>query len=199
MKRILLIALVAALTLPVAGIAQTAAQPAAGQAAVHTPTVKIGWMNVQQAIVSCDEGSRVYNEIQKYVDSKNNELDAMKREAEDLRTKLEVQSSKLTDEALVDLEERARLADVSLQRFQEDTQREIANRQNRMLTVISGKMGPVIEKVAVDKGFDAILIFDPQRDAWVNPGLNVTDDVVKAYNQLYPAGAPTMPAAAKKP
>ena len=194
MNRLLLIALVAALTLPAAGIAQTAAQPA-----VHAPTVKMGWMNVQQAIVTSDEGAKTMSDIQKFVDSKNSELEAMKREAEDLRTKLEVQSSKLTDEAQMDLEEKARLAETSLQRFQEDTQRDITSRQQRMYNVISGKMGPVIEKVAIDKGFDAIIVYDPQRDAWVNPALNVTEDVIKAYNQAYPAGAPTMPSAAKKP
>jgi len=60
-------------------------------------------------------------------------------------------------------------------------------------------MGAIIEKVAIELGFDAVLIFDPQRDAWVNPGLNVTENIVKAYNQAYPAGVPKVPPAAKKP
>jgi Skp family chaperone for outer membrane proteins len=60
-------------------------------------------------------------------------------------------------------------------------------------------MGPIIEKVALDKGLDAIQIFDQQRDVWVNPALNVTEDVVKAYNQAFPTGARTIPPAAKKP
>jgi Skp family chaperone for outer membrane proteins len=68
-----------------------------------------------------------------------------------------------------------------------------------MFNAISAKIAPVIEKVAISKGLDAVTIFDPQRDAWINPGLNITEDVVKAYNQAYPAGAPTMPPAAKKP
>ena len=195
MNRVLFVALVAVLTLPVAGIAQTAAT----QTSVPAPTVKIGWMNVEQAISTCDEAVKIINDIQKFVDTKNNELDAMKREAEDLRSKLEVQGSKLTDEALMDLEERVRVKEVALQRFSEDTQRDIENRKQRLFNTISAKMGPVIEKVAISKGFDAITIFDPQRDAWVNPALNVTEDIVKAYNQAYPAGAPTVPPAAKKP
>ena len=194
MNRFLLIALVAALMLPVAGTAQTATQPP-----VHTPTVKIGWMNVEQAISTCDEGVRTISDIQKFVDAKNSELDVLRREAEDLRTKLEVQGSKLTDDALMDLEERARAHEVTLQRFSEDTQRDIDNRRQRMFTTISGKMGPIIEKMAMDLGFDAIMIWDQQRDAWVNPGLNVTENVIKAYNQAYPAGVAVKPPAAKKP
>ena len=179
--------------MPVAGVAQTA------EIAIHAPTVKIGWMNVDQAISTCDEGVRTINDLQKFVDTKQSELDAMRREAEDLRTKLEVQSSKLTDEALMDLDERVRSQDILLQRFSEDTQRDIDSRRQRLYATISAKMGPIIEKVAIDLGYDAILIFDPQRDAWVNPALNVTENIIKAYNQAYPAGAPTLPAAAKKP
>ena len=193
MNRILLIALVAVITLPVVGVAQTE------DANVHAPTVKIGWMNIEQAVTTCDEAVRIIADIQKFVDAKNVELDAIRREAEDLRTKLEVQGSRLTDEALMDLEERARTQEIILQRFSEDTQRDIEGRRQRLYNTISSKMGPIIEKVAIDKGFDAITIFDPQRDAWVNPALNVTEDVIKAYNQAYPAGAPTIPAAAKKP
>ena len=194
MKQLLLIALVTVLTLPVAGIAQTA-----DQIAVHAPTVKIGWMSVDQAITACDEGVRTINDIQKFVDTKNSELDAIRREAEDLRTKLEVQGSKLTDEALMDLQEKASVQEIILQRFSEDTQRDIDSRKQRLYATISAKMVPIIEKVAIEKGLDAVTIFDPQRDAWVNPALNVTEDIIKAYNQAYPAGAPTMPTAAKNP
>ena len=193
MNRILLVVLIAALTLPAAGIAQTA------ETAVHAPTVKIGWMDVDQAVRACDEGVRIINDIQKYIDTKNSELDVMRRDAEDLRTKLEVQGSKLTDDARMDLEERARAQEINLQRFSEDTNRDIEYRRQRLYTTITSKMGSIIEKVAIDKGLDAITIFDPQRDAWINPALNVTEDVVKAYNQAYPAGSPTIPAAAKKP
>ena len=199
MNRLLLVAIFAALTLPVAGIAQTTAQPAANQATAPAPTVKIGWMNAEQAVMTCEEGVKTIGDIQKFVDTKNAELDAMKREVEDLRARLEVQGSKLTDEALMELEEKARTREVALQRFSEDTQRDIEKRKQRMINVISSKLAPIIEKVAIAKGYDAIQVFDPQRDAWINPALNVTEDVVKAYNQAYPAGAPTMPSAAKKP
>jgi Skp family chaperone for outer membrane proteins len=118
---------------------------------------------------------------------------------EELVQRLEVQASKLTDDALMDLQEKAASAETSMQRFQEDTQRYITAQRQRLVNTVSAKIPPIIEKVALEKGFDAILILDPQRDAWLNPALNVTEDIIKAYNQAYPAGAPTVPAAAKKP
>ncbi|MDR0310138.1 MAG: OmpH family outer membrane protein [Acidobacteriota bacterium] len=193
MNRFLLAVFIVALTLPAAGVAQTAAT------AVHAPTVKIGWLDADQVIQTCDEGARIMADMQKFVDAKNAELDAMRREFEELRNRLEVQAAKLTDEALMDLDEKASSQELKLQRFQEDTQRDITARRQRLINNISAKIGPIIEKVALEKGLDAILLLNPQRDAWINPALNVTEDVIKAYNQAYPAGVPTIPPAAKKP
>jgi len=190
MNRLLLTAFVAALMLPATGVAQTAA---------HTPTGKIGWISIDLVVTTCDEGARTINDIQKFIDDKNNQLDTMRRDYDDLRNRLEVQASRLTDEARMDLEEKAVTQEVALQRFSEDTQRDIDFRRQRLYNTISGKLGPVFEKVAADMGLDAIQVFDPQRDAWIHPDLNVTENVIKAYNQTYPANAPIMPSAAKKP
>jgi Skp family chaperone for outer membrane proteins len=195
MNRFLLVVLIAValtMSLPVVGISQTA------ETAVHAPTVKIGWLDADQVIHTCDEGVRVMAELQKYVDTQNAELDRRRRELEDLQTRLEVQASKLTDDALMDLNEKAVAAETSLQRFQEDTQRDIQYRRQRLVNSVSSRIPPILEKVALEKGLDAIQMLDQQRDIWINPALNITEDVIKAYNQAYPVG-PTMPAAAKKP
>jgi Skp family chaperone for outer membrane proteins len=152
-------------------------------------------MNYEQAVLTCDEGAKMVAEIQNFVDTKSAELEAMRKEAEDLRTKLSVQGSKLTDEARQDLEDKAEAKDIILQRFQQDTQKEIDNRKNRLNANISKKMAPLVEKVAKAKGLDAVQIYNPSKDAWINPSLNLTEDIVKAYNLAYPVAAPKPPAA----
>ena len=161
MNRLILVVLAAILFLP-ASFAQTGS----ASTAIHAPTVKIGWINVEEAIYTCDEGATMIANIQKFVDTKNNELEALRQEVNDLAAKLEVQGSKLTDEARMDLEERAVEKQTAMERFQQDTQRDIENRRNRVGNTISSKMGPIIEKVAVAKGLDAIEIYNPNRDAW---------------------------------
>jgi outer membrane protein len=194
MNRLMLGVLFIALFLPVFGAAQTAEKAPATPASTIT-TAKVAWMNVEQAVLTCDEGAKMVDQIQKFVDAKNSELEALRKEAEDLRNKLSVQGPKLTDEARQDLEDKAVTKDSLLQRFEEDTRKDITTRKDRLTGYISKRMGPIIEKVAKAKGLDAILIFNPSRDAWVNPSLNVTDDIVKAYNQAYPVTAPKPPAA----
>jgi len=179
--------LFAAMWLPLLGMAQT---PAA-----QIGPAKIAWMDLQQALLTTDEGKVQVAEIQKYIDGKNQEQDAMRKESEKLRNNLSVQGSKLTDEARADLEEQVEAKDTALQRFQQDTQKEIENRRIRMTNYLAKKMQPVLEKLSKEKGLSAILIFNASRDAYVDASLNITEDIVKAYNQAYPVSAGKPPAA----
>ena len=193
MSRSVLKILFAALLLPTLAAAQT---PAPTAAAAGAP-VKIAWVNMDQAILTCDEGARMYAEIQQFIESKNAELDKLRAESESLRTKLNVQGSKLTDEARLELEQQAEVKDTQLQRFQQDTQRDINTRRDRMTNTIGKRMVDVVDKVAKARGLDAILLYNPARDIWINaenPALNVTEDIVKAYTQAYPESAPKIPA-----
>ena len=204
-RKLLSVICFAALFLSVAAMAQTppaqqppaqpaAQQPPAAAAAVFTPaTVKIGWLNVDQMILSCDEGKAAFTEVQKYVDSKNAELEKMKKEVDALQNQLNVQGPKLTDDARMDLEEQLQAKTTLLQRFSDDTQKDIDNKKNRVTNYVGRRMLPVIEKLAKDKGLSAVVYFNPQRDAWVDPTLNITDEVVKAYNRAYPATAKPAP------
>jgi outer membrane protein len=162
-------------------------------------------MNLQQAVFTCDEGKRLMGEVQKYVDAKNAELDQLKKESDNLKNQLNVQGSKLTDEARQDLEDQIEARDTALQRFQQDTQKEIDKRRTSATSYVVKRMQPVIEKYAKEKGLSAVIVYDQSRDAWVDPSLNVTQDIIKAYNENYAASAPkpapaaTAAPAAKKP
>jgi outer membrane protein len=203
MSRLKLSILFAAVCIPVLGMAQTPAQtPAAPATAVVAP-VKIVWMNLEQALLTTDEGKSLVAEIQKFVDDKQKQMDGMKEEADRLANQLQVQGSKLTDEARADLQEQAESKNTAMERFRQDTQKEIENRQARMNNYLGKRMQPVIEKLAKERGISAVLIFNSSRDAYVDQSLNFTEEIIKAYNQTYPAGskAPVAgaPAAAPKP
>jgi Skp family chaperone for outer membrane proteins len=192
MNRLIMRVLFAAFWMPVLGIAQTAA----------TAPTKIAWISLDQTVFSCDEGKAQFAEVQKFVDAKNSELEALRKETESLKNQLNVQGSKLTDEARADLEEQIETKDTALQRFQQDTQKEIDNRRMRATNYIGKRLQSVLEKVAKEKGLSAILYFNSSRDAWLDPSLYITEEVVKAYNQTYPVSAPKAPATpapAKKP
>ena len=179
MIRLLSRVLFTVLWIPVVAMSQTAA-PA-------TAAGKIVWLNLDAAINSCDEGKNEIAEIQKYVDDKTAEMNAMRKEFDTLNNQLSVQGSKLTDEARADLEYQISDKKTALQRFQEDTQKDINNKRDRMFGYVGKRLQLVMDKVAREKGLAAILIMNPNRDAYIDPTLDITDEMVKAYNATYPA------------
>lgn len=199
MSRLMLSILLAAIWMPFFGMAQTASQPPAAPAPAVIGAAKIAWMNLEQAVLTSDEGKTMVSDIQKWVDSKNTENDNLRKEMETLRNQLSVQGAKLTDEARAELEDQIEAKDTVLQRFQQDTQKDIENRRVKMTSYLARRMQPVIEKVAKEKGLNAILIFNSARDAYVDPALNLTEEIIKAYNQTYGAGGAPKPAATPAP
>ncbi len=190
------------LLLSAAGMAQTpppASPPQEKpQAAVPaTPAAitaaKIAWLNLEEAIFKCEEGKREFSEVQKFVDQKNQELQSLQKEVENLRTQLQAQADKLTDEARADLQIQLESKETALQRFQQDTQKEIDNRRVRTTNMIGRKMLPILEKVSKEKGLNAILYLNSSRDGWVDPALVITEEVINAYNKAYPPGAAKTP------
>jgi outer membrane protein len=179
------------LILSLSGAAMAQA-PAAAPATIGP--AKMAWINLEQAILTTDDGKALFGDVQKYVDKKNSELEAKKKELDALQNQLNVQGPKLTDDARADLEESLQNKNTELQRFQEDTQKDIDSRRVKVTNTVGRKMMPVIEKVAKEKGLSAVVYFNPSRDAWVDPSLIITDDVVKAYNQMYPQGKAAAPA-----
>lgn len=173
------------------------AQAEAAPAAIAP--VKIAWISLEEAILQTEEGKRELGEVQKFVEKKNQELQAYQKELETLRTQLQVQADKLTDEARDELEEQIDAKQTSLQRFQQDTQKEIDNRRNRVTNMIGRKMLPILEKVCKEKGLNALLFYNPSRDGWVDPSLIITSEIIKAYNLAYPPGAAKAPEAAQMP
>lgn len=188
MIRLLSRILFAALWIPVIGMTQTAAQTAAAQ------TGKLAWLNVDSAVLSCDEGKKEFGEIQKFVEEKNADLEAMKKEFDSLQNQLNVQGDKLTDEARADLEYQISVKETQLQRFQQDTQKEINNKRDRAYSYILKRLQRVIDKVAREKGLTAVFFINPNRDAWFDSTLDITEEMVKAYNATYPVSEAKTPA-----
>lgn len=199
MSRLILWILSTVFWMPVFLAAQTSAQPAATQSSAAITPAKLAWINLEGAIITCDEGDKLFREIQKFVDGKNAELDALRKESENLMNQLQVQGSKLTDEARADLENQVDAKDVTLQRFQQDTQKEIENRRVRAANYIGKRMQTVIEKLSKERGISAVMIYSSNRDAWIDPSLNITEEVIEYYNQTYPVSAPKTAAPAKTP
>jgi len=148
---------------------------------------------LEQVIMNCEEGKRELNELQQLIDKRTGELRGLQQEAQLLSDQLRVQGEKLKVEVREELQEQIESKNVQLQRFQEDSQKEVDYRRARITNTMSQKVLPVVEKLAKEMGLSFVLYVNPTVAAWIDPTLVITDEVVAAYNAAHPAAQPAAP------
>jgi outer membrane protein len=204
MKRTFASTAVLTLVLATISLAQTA--PAAGAAAPATTAattpggVKVGIIDIQQAIIGTNEGARDFDTLQKKFEPKRNELSGLNTEIENLKKQRNTQGDKMNEEARATLVKSIESKQKVLQRQGEDAQNDYQQQQNEIAQRILQKMAPVIDKYAKANGYG--LLFDssnpwPQGPLlWATAGVDLTKAVVDAYNSQSTVAPPARPAGA---
>ncbi|HVP44895.1 MAG TPA: OmpH family outer membrane protein [Terriglobales bacterium] len=213
MRRKLTPAVVAIATiLSLAAFAQTgSAASNPGPASPPAPTApvvtKVGIIDFQRAVVATNEGQREFEALAKKFDPKQTELKNQNDEVENLKKQLQTQGDKLNDEARATLVRNIDVKQKALQRNLEDAQSEAQREQNEVFGKVAAKVYKTLERYAASNGFTVILNYqegDPQGQLlWAVPQVNITKEVVEAYNRdsgvAPPATPATKPASSSKP
>jgi len=173
---------------------------------------KIGIINVEEAIVSSNEGQRDFAAMMAKYKAPNDQLQSMSKEIEDLQNQLKTQSSVLSDDKRAEIAGSIQEKQKNAQRFFDDNQAKVQKEQGEIANRIGQKMLKVIDVYAKNNGYGLILdVSAPQSPVlWANAqgGVVITKEIVDAYNaqsgvppQPKPAGAgaASRPAGAAKP
>jgi outer membrane protein len=188
--------------------AGSAATPAPATATPATPTinqsgVKVGVIDMQGAIAGSNEGQRDFDALAKKFEPRRLELQKQNTDIEDLKKQLSTQGDKMNPEAHEALVKSIESKTKSLQRSAEDAQNEFQQQQNEIAQRILQKMAPVITKYVSDNGYGLLLDASapwPQGPVVVaTQAVDITKNVVDAYNVQSGVPAPAKPAASTTP
>jgi outer membrane protein len=165
-------------------VAQSA--PAAGGATAG----KVGVLNVRQAIIATSEGKQASGELQGQFTSRQTELENMNKQLNDIRQRLQANGDKLSPEESARLERQGTALQKQIQRKQEDYQEDVNASQQEVIDRIGRKMMDVLDRYARENSY--IAIFDSSAQGapiYVSNGIDVTADIIRLYDQAYPAKA----------
>ena len=183
-----LLAILSMAALAQAGAAKPAA-PTASTASTSGPAsggVKVGIIDIQQAIIATNEGARDFEALQKKFEPKRNELQNLNSEVESLNKQLNTQGDKMNEDARANLVKSIEAKKKTLQRSAEDAQNDFQQQQNEVAQRILQKMGPVIDKYAKDNGYSLLLDSSnpwPQGPLlWATSSVDITKQIVDTYN-----------------
>ena len=200
--------LAGAVLFAISALAQTSATPAsvasAAPATSASPGLKVGTINIQDAIFGSNEGRRDMEALQKKFDPKQTELKGQNDELEALKKQLNTQASSLNEDALATLKKQIESKQKVFDRAVQDAQEDFGNQQQEIATRILSKMAPMIVKFSQDNGFGLIVDTSkpwPQSPVlwWNQDAVDITKPVVDAYNLQSGVPAPASTPAAAKP
>jgi outer membrane protein len=160
---------------------------------------KVGVINVQVAIGSSAEGKQALAEMQSQFAPRQTELDNLRKQIEDLQTRLRTASNTLSDDEKARLAREGDQLTRTYQRKQQDFQDDGTEAQRDVIDRIGRKMIDVLDKYSKDNGYSVILDTSGQQTTvlFAAPTVDVTQDIIRLYDQAYPVknAAATKPAA----
>jgi len=164
---------------------------------------KIGVINVRQAIASTAEGKQAGAELQSQFAPRQNELEGLNKQINDLRSRLEAGQGKLNPEEATRLQREGEVKARQAQRKQDEYQEDVNAAQADVFDRIGRKMIDVLDRYARENGYVAILDSSAQNTPilFASTNIDVTQDIVRLYDQAYPVkgGTPASAGPAPKP
>ncbi|MBZ5585622.1 MAG: OmpH family outer membrane protein [Acidobacteriia bacterium] len=158
---------------------------------------KVAVVNLQQAVFESAEIKKADAEMQARYRPRQQEIEKITADLTAVQQKLQAGQGKLSEQAAAELQAQGQKLQRDLQRRQEDLQADAERDRNEVLSKSSQKMQEIVKKVAEGKGFD--LVVDTSTTLYFKEPMDITKDVIVAYDQAYPVAAPAAPAAPAKP
>ena len=183
-----------------------------GNVAVHAQTApgsaatgKIAIINVRQAIVTTAEGKQASAELQTQFSPRQNELESLNKQINDLRNRLNAGSATLSDQEKVRLTQEGQRLTQQLDRKNNELNEDVQSAQSEIVDRIGRKMMDVLDRYAHENGLIAVFDSSAQNTPilFASPNIDITQEIIKLYDQSYPlrgaGGTPPARSAAPKP
>lgn len=146
---------------------------------------KVGIVSLQKAILDTAEIKKANNDMQAKYKKRQDDLDKASKELNDIQTQLQASQGKLSAAGEADLTARGARKEREVKRLDEDLRADVERDRTEILSRAQTRMLEIVKKVSDDKGLDFIV--EASAVLTFKPALDVTNDVVAAYDKAYPA------------
>ncbi len=147
---------------------------------------KVGFVEVEKVVAQVQEGKARLKELEEWAKPRREQLQQMRRHVTELHKNLARQRGVASEEALKKLQEEAVQAGRRLEDATRDFKRDFEEKQNKLLADVAEKMRRVIEDYAKANDYDAVLIFKPRTIIYLSDSADLTDTVIRLYDQRFP-------------
>jgi outer membrane protein len=177
-----------ALVLGVAAVAGAQAQ---------APT-KVAIIAVQQAILQTKDGQKASQDLQTKFTPRKNALEQKQTQMSSLQDQLKKGGATMSDATKEKISKDIAALNTALTRDNEDFEADVQQEEQKIMSDLGGKIMDVITKYASGNGIAMVIDVSNQQTPvlWADPSVNITDAIIKLYDQAHPGTATAAPATA---
>jgi outer membrane protein len=181
-------------SLPLAAAAQAKPSPAtAPAAAAPAGPSKIGIINIQKAILSTQEGKKLAAQLNARFAPRIAEINNEKKQIDALQKQLADGGNTMSAGAKSQLTQEIATKQRDSQQTATNAQSDYQNAQTDLMNTVGTKMMPLLQQYAKQHGYTAIVDVSlpwPQSPVlYFNPGTEITDSIIRLYDQAHPAAS----------
>src|SRR5580700_6922968 len=158
---------------------------------------KIAAINMRAAIANTAEGKQAAAQMETEFLARRKELEDLNKKINDLQQRLTAGASTLSDEEKQRLTLEGQRLTRQLERRQNEFQEDLNDAQSDVISRIGRRMVEVLGKYAPSKGYGAVLDNSSQSTPVMYASADITQEVVRLYDETYPVKSGASPANAK--
>ena len=153
-------------------------------------------INMQAAILSTKEGQQATQELAARVNTRKQALEKRQQDLAALQSRLRAGSTTMPqaarDKLIGDIDARTKEWNRDSQDFNEEVQQE----EGKIMDEVGQKMLALVEKYALQHNIFLVADVSNPRSpvVWAEPSLDITNDIIKLYDQTHPPTPATPPA-----
>ncbi|HAM50266.1 MAG TPA: hypothetical protein DCP92_06070 [Nitrospiraceae bacterium] len=146
--------------------------------------VKIGYVDLRVALNESDAGKAAKAELETLIKTKQVAIDEKGKNVEKLKVELEKQSSVLSGDAKKAKEDEIERLVRDYQRLVQDSQGEVKKKEDKYTETIIKELRVIVDQIGKEEGYSLILENVEGIILYSNKGLDLTERVLKRYNEM---------------
>jgi outer membrane protein len=154
---------------------------------------RIAVINVQKVLLESTQGKVAREKVEKLATAKQEQGKKLAGDADALDKEITAKRMSLSPEKLAEMQKSLDQKKIELQRFAQDSQREVREAEEKAILDLEKAIRPVIDQIGKEMGFAAIFNKMESGLVYASDAIDVTDVVIKRFNEATAAPAAAAP------
>ena len=154
--------------------------------AIPTFAGDVGFLDAERAVGSVKEGQRQLQALEAWGSPKRQQVEALRTRVADLTQQVAAQRNVASADVIKELENDLLKARRDFEDVGRAFNRDMESKQNEFLSQVATQIGAIASEYAAANGFDAVFVLNAQPLVYVADSVNITDAVIKLYDERYP-------------